>query len=233
MNIHDKIASVNERMCPLCDTPGTLFAIDLPTKRLRAPRRAYCECHGCGAVFVPPSYRLPVETEYLRYRRHDNHTSNEAYVAYQLGITREFVLPNLPPPPAEVLELGGGPAPLVAQELQAIGYRVAGFDPAFAPNAAVLERRYDAIVAIEVIEHLREPRSFFEQIGRCRRTGGIVMLQTHLWRGADAAAFVRWHYRSDPTHIVFYRLRTMQRVAELLRARLAHSDNAQRFVFAD
>lgn len=97
------------------------------------------------------------------------------------------------PPPATVLDLGGGSGALTAR-LRDRGYSaaLADLDPPPSPGGpcytvdlngpfdassfgGVL---YDAVVASEVIEHLENPRGFIRDVRGLLREGGILLLTT-------------------------------------------------------
>lgn len=117
------------------------------------------------------------------------------------------VLPNAPD--AEVLELGAG-AGALSQRLADAGYRVQAsdlFDSNFTPRDTIPfvaldlnrsfsedldQHRFDAIVALELIEHLENPHHFFRE---CRRLlgpdGWLVVSTPNLANPASQAMFVR------------------------------------------
>jgi SAM-dependent methyltransferase len=91
------------------------------------------------------------------------------------------------------------------------GFDVELFDPYFAPDRSVLSRTYDFIVCCEVIEHFHRPAEEFDRLGAILNPGGILGIMTCFQ--TDDSAFERWHYLRDPTHVVFYRERTLSFVA--------------------
>lgn len=91
------------------------------------------------------------------------------------------------------------------------GFRVAIYDPYFAPDDAALCRSYDFITCTEVVEHLHSPGDEFDRLNRLLRPGGWLGVMTEVLR--EGRAFERWHYVRDPTHVCFYRPKTMQWIA--------------------
>ncbi len=87
-------------------------------------------------------------------------------------------------------------------------------DPLYFPDTSVLSARYDFITCTEVAEHLHAPLETFKRLEQMVRPGGWIGVMT-CFQTADAR-FARWHYRRDPTHVVFYRERTMAWLAQNL-----------------
>ncbi len=92
------------------------------------------------------------------------------------------------------------------------------YDPFYADDPALLERRYDFITATEVIEHFRTPRAEFERLFALLKPGGLLGVMTK--RVIDREAFARWHYKNDLTHISFFSIPTLRWLAERYRCRV-------------
>jgi len=162
--------------------------------------RLYFSCSRCGLKFLDPSGRPSPEEERARYLLHQNDVSDEGY--------RGFVKPlhdaiaGRVSRGGEGLDFGAGPGPVPADMLARSGYEVRLFDPFFHPNEALLGRRYDFVVACEVVEHLHDPAAEFKKLRGLLSPGGLLAVKTALHGpGTD---FSRWHYRRDPTHVAFY-----------------------------
>ena len=76
------------------------------------------------------------------------------------------------------------------------------------PGRDALQRDYDVITLSEVAEHLFEPAVEFERLGRLLKPGGWLGVMTCFQ--TDDTSFARWHYRRDPTHVVFYRSKDLR-----------------------
>lgn len=94
------------------------------------------------------------------------------------------------------------------------GFTMATWDPFFDARSDALQHRYEFITCTEVIEHMHHPADEFRRIDRLLASGGWLGLMTQFQ--TDDARFANWHYRRDPTHVVFYRERTLDCVAERL-----------------
>ena len=60
----------------------------------------------------------------------------------------------------------------------------------------------------EVAEHMYHPAAEFDAMASLVRPGGFLAVLTS-FQPDDDAAFADWHYRRDPTHVVFYRAETL------------------------
>jgi len=94
------------------------------------------------------------------------------------------------------------------------GHQMTLWDPFFEDHPEVLEQQYDFVTCTEVLEHLRQPLETLETFNRLIRPGGWLGLMTCFQ--TDDAAFAGWHYRKDPTHIVFYKAETIDFIADRL-----------------
>ncbi len=112
----------------------------------------------------------------------------------------------------EGLDYGCGPGPALARILEEAGHRVCLYDPFFYPDRSVLDRTYDFVTCTETAEHFHDPAGEFARLDRLLKTGGGLGVMTCFRQpGRD---FASWHYRRDPTHVVFYREATFRRLAE-------------------
>ena len=86
------------------------------------------------------------------------------------------------------------------------------FDVYFYPDLALLDDHYDFITCTETIEHFYRPDEEFARFDRMLRPGGWLALMTCFL--TDDQRFASWHYRRDPTHVVFYREATLRHIAD-------------------
>ena len=95
--------------------------------------------------------------------------------------------------------------------LREAGHDVALYDPFFANDASALAATYDFVTCTETAEHFFDPGAEFAGFDRLLRPGGWLGLMTCFQTDDDK--FAMWHYRKDPTHVVFYKRETLAFVA--------------------
>lgn len=195
--------------CPLC---GELQ----PAVFHRDRSRKYLRCGRCGLVFVPPSYFLPPEEEKTCYDLHQNRPDDPAYRRF-LGRLFDPLRAKLPPG-ATGLDFGSGPGPTLSLMFAEAGFPTAIFDPFYAPNHEVWRSKHDFITASEVVEHLHRPAEELDRLWNSLTMGGWLGLMTK--RVRDQASFAAWHYKNDPTHVVFFADETFAWLATHWRAKL-------------
>lgn len=188
--------------CPVCRLEPAL-----PFQRVGAS--VYWRCGRCEARFLDPAQRPTPEAERRHYLTHRNDVADPGYRRF-LGRLAAPLLARLAPG-AQGLDIGAGPGPALARMLEEAGHTVALYDPVFHPDPTPLDRTYDFVVCTETIEHVHEPAALFERFDALLRPGGVLGLMTCFQ--TDDARFARWHYRRDPTHVVFYREATLRWLA--------------------
>lgn len=190
--------------CPLCGAATLALQSATPEH----PR--YFRCGVCALIHLDPVHRLPPEDERNRYLLHENGASDSGYVNF-LKRLAEPVMERLRPG-SRGLDFGCGPAPVLSEMLTAAGFPCAAYDPFFAPDETLLDKRYDFITCSEVAEHAHDPARMFATLRRMLAPGGILGVMTMFHPGEEA--FADWWYRRDPTHVCFYREATMRWIGE-------------------
>ena len=95
--------------------------------------------------------------------------------------------------------------------LREAGHDVALYDPFFATDASPLSDIHDFVTCTEAAEHFHHPAQDFARLRDLVRPGGWLAMMT-CFQTVDAR-FADWHYRKDPTHVVFYRAETFRKIA--------------------
>jgi SAM-dependent methyltransferase len=189
--------------CPVCEqaAPEEFQVV----KELR-----YLRCPVCLATLMAPENRLDSAREKAVYTLHENNPDDPGYRRF-LSRLSEPLLERLPFG-SSGLDFGCGPGPTLARMLEAAGMKVALYDPYFSPDQSALASCYDFVTCTEVIEHLYHPAAVFRQLDSLIRPGGYLGVMTCFQ--TDDARFANWHYRRDPTHVVFYKEATLQWLAD-------------------
>lgn len=184
--------------CPVCEAPHSRFFQSVG-------ERNYYRCDFCQCTFLDPAQRLAPDREKAEYDQHENHPEDSGYRRF-LSKLSEPLLERLPAG-ARGLDFGAGPGPALAAMLTEAGHPTAVYDPFYAPDPEPLFQSWDFITCTEVVEHLHEPAAVFRQLQQMLAPGGWLGVMTCFQ--TDDERFAHWHYRRDPTHVVFYREHTM------------------------
>ena len=188
--------------CPVCRAPSsTAFA--------ECDDRAYWRCQRCLATFLDPAQLPSPAEERAHYLTHENDPADPHYRAFLARLGDPLI--SVLAPPMSGLDYGCGPGPALAHMLREAGHDMAVYDPFFAADEAALSRTYDFITCTEVAEHFHDPHAEFTRLDAMLRPGGWLAVMT-LFQ-TDDTRFAGWHYRKDPTHVVFYRRQTMRQIA--------------------
>ncbi|MEL7470565.1 MAG: class I SAM-dependent methyltransferase [Pseudomonadota bacterium] len=179
--------------CPVCHDPAGWF--------LTADGKHYFRCPTCAARFVDRAARPEPTAEHAHYLHHENDPGDPRYRAFLSRLADPLL--EVLPARAEGLDYGCGPGPALAAMLTEAGHRMEVWDPFFAADPAALDRTYDFITCTEVAEHFHDPAAEFARLRAILRPGGVLGVMTCFQ--TDDARFEAWHYRKDPTHVVFYK----------------------------
>ncbi|MFN4023418.1 MAG: class I SAM-dependent methyltransferase [Hyphomonas sp.] len=188
--------------CPVCNAPE-------PQAFLSCPNKDYWRCETCRATFLDPRQHPSPGEELAHYQLHENDPSDPGYRRF----LSKLAVPLLARLPASAcgLDYGCGPGPALAAMLREAGHSVALYDPFFFPDRAALDQTYDFVTCTETAEHFHRPAEEFSRLMAQVRPGGILAIMTCFQTDDDR--FATWHYRMDPTHVVFYRAETLAFIA--------------------
>ena len=188
--------------CPLCRGSNT-------SKFLKADGKQYWRCPTCQLTYLEAAGWPTRDAERRHYLSHENHVDDAGYRKF-LSRLATPLLERLPPA-SDGLDYGCGPGPALAHMLRQAGHQVALYDPFFRPDEAPLAATYAFVTCTEVAEHFHAPAREFERLCQLLRPGGWLGIMTCFQ--TDDASFAAWHYRRDPTHVVFYKCETLAFVA--------------------
>ena len=134
------------QQCPLCTGEASQFYQD---------QRNFYQCSNCQGVFDDPTQHPSGSQEHARYETHNNDVNDPGYQQFVSPITNH-VLQHFKPTDSG-LDFGAGPGPVITKLLNEQGYNPALYDPFYAPDPLVLEKKRDYIICCEVIEHFHHP----------------------------------------------------------------------------
>ncbi|MFP4364441.1 MAG: class I SAM-dependent methyltransferase [Spirochaetia bacterium] len=187
--------------CPVCEA--------IVLKQITHSRgREYGSCENCGLFFMLPEHRQPPEAEKYRYTLHNNSIEEPGYVKYLEGFLNAAVY-SCVEKGASVLDYGSGPEPVMVQLMKRRGYKALGYDPYFSPDKSVLNKVYDCVTCVEVIEHMVNPSRLFKDAARMLPPDRMLFIRTELHAGDDEA-FRTWWYPEDETHVSFFAPKTIE-----------------------
>lgn len=190
-------------VCPVC---GAERLAELETKRA-----LFFRCGVCAFVFRDPSDRPDDRQAVARYSLHRNSAEDPGYVSYLTKII-DRGLSAAGPGVVRVLDWGSGPVAVCSELLRARGLAVDSWDPHFMAERLPPESAYDVAFCVETAEHFFHPLADFSELAARVRPGGLLVLHTHIVPDDDAA-FRSWWYKEDPTHVSFYSIGTLARLA--------------------
>lgn len=188
--------------CPVC---GRGQLVDFQAVK----EQQYLRCPVCEATVMSEVCRLSRDEERAIYDYHENESGDPGYRRFLAKLAEPLV--ECLEPGMSGLDFGCGPGPELANMLEEAGMVMHLFDPFFHPCKSALERQYDFLTCTEVIEHLHQPGEVFRQMDGLLKPGGWLGVMTCFQTDDDR--FASWHYRRDPTHVVFYRQHTLEVVA--------------------
>ena len=190
-------------ICPICS--GTnVFSFQL------IGYIEYFRCKTCLGLFKDPKSRLSPEEEKERYSLHNNDVDDPEYRKF-LSKLYDPLIKKLKKE-SRGLDYGCGPGPALASMLREAGFSVDIYDPYFFPDESYRDKEYDFITCTEAAEHFYEPQKEFNKLDQVLADKGILGVMTNFYE--DTINFEDWYYRKDPTHVVFYTVKTLQCIAE-------------------
>lgn len=191
------------RRCPVCGGRETRHFI-------WTRGRNYYRCEACMATYLAREQLPTLDEERARYDEHRNDPDDPGYRDF-LNRLAGPLLTRLYPG-AHGLDFGCGPGPALVRILEEAGMEMRCYDPFYDPDAGALKERYDFVTATEVLEHLHEPARTICLLDALVKPGGYLGVMTEFL--TEDAAFANWYYRSDISHVVFYREETLRTIGK-------------------
>jgi SAM-dependent methyltransferase len=180
--------------CPLCGSASENFY-----------KNIFYVCINCEGIFKPKHLHLSLENEKARYKEHNNDVEDIRYQNFVSPITNSILQNHLPTDKG--LDFGSGTGPVISKVLIDKKYNILQYDPFFCNKPSLLEQEYDYIACCEVIEHFADPKKEFSLLYKLLRNKGKLYCMTYIYR--DNIDFSSWFYKHDPTHVFFYKEKTI------------------------
>ena len=187
--------------CPLCKSPG-------PTEFYRDKHRPYFLCSICELVFVPPEFHISEDSEKGYYAKHRNSPDHEGYRKFLSRAVIPLIEVIAKRGSLNGLDFGCGSAPTLHLMMQELGHKMVLYDKYYFPDPEVWKTEYEFITATSVVGHLANCGDELNRLWNHIRPGGYLVVMTK--RVESLERFAQWHYRTDPTHIMFYHINTFE-----------------------
>ena len=209
--------------CPDCGSPELAFLGVLPDTDIFAGKRLDTLLHG-GSLYSCSRCSLLFRFPMLEAERYQHLYDNSLAEAWTLDESRldqklisQYVSTNLASG-SRVLDVGCYSGALLGSldrrferfgvEINAAAAQIARtrFNVAMWPSIAAIPNNtfFDAILAVDVIEHMRSPRAFVESLMPLLSPRGVVILSTgdaqNIWWKMNRA---KWWYCSFAEHVAF------------------------------
>ena len=169
----------------------------------------YWQCALCKATMLDSIKFISSNKEKKHYLKHNNEINDTRY---------RIFLSNLIEPLKDKisiddmgLDYGCGYAPALADILKKDGFNVELYDPFFFKNENIFCRKFNFITCSEVVEHFFKPFEEFNKIDSLLAKNSWLAIMTSFM--TEDYLFKNWHYRRDPTHVVFYKKITFKIIA--------------------
>jgi SAM-dependent methyltransferase len=201
------------RPCPICGSGERRvhFHQDFATVDQATPVTGYdvATCARCGAAYADGIPGQAVFDQYYRdmskYEDAQREGAESEYDARRLELIAGLVAPHVPSPAARILDVGCASGRLLANLRERGFANVSGLDPSPACAAAAarlyaidvrnmtLEEiaatgdRFDLVIMVGVLEHLRDLGRAFEHLRAVLPAGGLLYVEV-----PDVTAFADW-----------------------------------------
>lgn len=185
--------------------------------------KTYYHCDNCEVVFLDKIYYITQDAEKTQYNNHNNSLENEGYVQMFESFL-DFFWEDLENQPTLALDFGCGPGPVLQVLLKRRGLTCNIYDKFYQPKKIYENQYYDLITSTEVFEHLQDPIEVLSLFKKHLRPKGYVALMS-LFHSNKQEDFLKWWYRRDPTHIIFFRAKTFEILARKCGFEVIKTDN--------
>lgn len=184
-----------KRHCRICDNQAYLFYED---------RRPFYICKKCGLIFSD----CPLSIEEIK-----KHYQSQYVNVFDWNKEAKAILDvvSFAVKPQKIFDFGAGSG-FLSNVFRSMGMDVDSYEPMFhgAFKAEQFSKGYDLVVLNEVVEHVEDINTIFDNLYAVTRTGGIIFISTAMTdalineTGNFQELFNNWWYKDDLTHISFF-----------------------------
>lgn len=175
----------------------------------------YYRCDNCGCVFEDEHFFISAEEEKRRYDTHNNDVEDVRYQNFVSPIVNQ--VKKYYDQQAIGLDFGAGSGPVITKMLNDVGYQLDCYDPYYFPDTEVKKNLYDYIVCCETMEHFYHPIDEFKWMKQLLKDDGMFFGKTKMIPNLiDEVYFDGFGYKNDPTHVVFYSEKTLQKIKQII-----------------
>ena len=185
-------------LCPLCNTESASF--------YKKPDKHFYQCPLCKGIFADRKYLLDPQSEFERYKKHQNDICDIKYREFSSPIVKAVLSDFLPGTTG--LDFGSGSSSAVSAMLKEVNYDIKQYDPYFHNYPELLECQYDYIALCEVAEHFHNPAKEFALLNSLLKNNGKLYCMTNIY--SPEKDFGNWYYKNDFTHVFFYQNETFE-----------------------
>ncbi len=182
--------------CRICKSSSPLFFEN---------GRQFFRCSRCLFIFSPDQVSLG--EEHAHYKKQWGGAEPESWEA-KAKILLNVILQY--GTPASILDFGSGCGSLT-EALNRLGVATTPLEPMVHGylKDQNYETKFDAVIGVEVIEHLPDPVTELKEIEKVLAPGGVMLFSTLMTNAfvkhpQASEHFKGWWYKDDPTHVGFY-----------------------------
>ena len=172
--------------------------------------KKYWKCNTCFVKFMDKEHYLKPKDEKEHYLNHKNKITDKNYRNFLSRLT--IPLKNKINNKLNGLDYGCGNGPALADMLKKDGYNINIYDPYFFPNKNIFSKKYDFITCTETVEHFFNPIKEFLIFDQLLNNKGWLGIMTCF--STTDEVFEKWHYRRDPTHVIFYQEKSFEIISK-------------------
>jgi len=189
----------------------------------KAQNKSYAICGNCQAIMLKKEFLVDSAREIAQYENHNNNFESKGYVKMFEDFL-DYFWEGMDKHDKNALDFGSGPGPVLAQILKNRDLHVDIYDKFYQPIKIYEDKKYSLITSTEVFEHLQNPLEILALFKNHLKKGGIIAIMT-LFHDNNKENFLKWWYRRDPTHILFYTPKTFEVLAKMCGLKILKHDN--------